>query len=222
MTTIPSVRPPRAAISTAISTAAAVGAGVLGLAACGVSGAPVAGRATAVGWIVVLAAAACAGPRGRRFGALAALLLAAQGALHLCFNAAQTGMQSLAANPAATCASIPTATPGMIMTDVCTAGPHASPQPWVISTLILLGHVALALLSAFWLRYDGGALSALGRRLAARVAALRLWSAAPAAPRPVPGPAPLRRYDRRRPRIAAAQVCFPVGRRGPPAVCAAR
>jgi hypothetical protein len=108
------------------------------------------------------------------------------------------------------------------MSGVCTPGPHTSPQPWVMSALILAAHVALALISAYWLRNDEGALLALGQSLAARVA--HLWAL------PLPAPAlhlpPARVRTGRRataytPRVLAADVCFPVGRRGPPAVCAA-
>lgn len=220
MAEFPSERPARAALrSRAAPAAAGVCVGVLGFGVLSASAWAVADRASALAWILALCAAFGAGPRARRGGVLAALLLTAQSALHLCSNAAQSAVQGSAANPIATCASIPTATPGVIMAGMCTAGPHPAPQPWVISVLILLAHAGLALLSAQWLRYDSAALVHFGRSLAARLAAL--WTLPLLAP-----PRSIPTIKRRRPaadapRIGATRVCLPVGRRGPPHLRAA-
>jgi hypothetical protein len=210
MTTSPTLRSARAAVFAVVCIA------VSALGHTMVSPASIPLHALFPAWVVVFTAARCAAGRERGFGAVAALMLAAQGALHLWFAATT---HAIAAHPATTCMSMPGMPPVMSMPASCPVGSEAALPPWAMSAAMLAAHLAAALAGAWWLHRGEAALYALGRMLAIRTAHLWTLLLLLRAPAPHPAPAAECWTDTAHTPLPLAAVCFPVVRRGPPAAC---
>jgi hypothetical protein len=200
----PILRIPRAAVFAAVCVLLAAIGHALG------SRTGVPASTVAQAWCVVFAAAYALADRQRSFGAIAAFLLVAQGALHPWFQAAQIEHAD------ARCASVVQLSPGLSVPQMCG---NTMPS-WAVSSLMLGVYALVALACAWWLRRGEAAVFGLARFVVDRGRALIAFAALLLGFAPVAVP-----YRRARAcpdlcglRLPAAGVFLPVVRRGPPRV----